>query len=72
MEEAQTTIQVLHGQKKKSGTERSKSWKFFNDMDEICGHRDIIHPSALLDSSLSPPQPSDANNEEDSIESELN
>ena len=56
--------------KRKSGTERSRSWKFFNDMDEICGHRDIINPSALLDSSLSPSQPSSANDDESAIECE--
>ena len=37
--------------RRRSGTERSKKGKFFDDLDEICGHRDIISPSSLFDSS---------------------
>ena len=37
--------------RRRSGTERSKKWKFYDDLDEICGHRDIISPSSLFDSS---------------------
>ncbi len=48
--------------KRKSGTERSKPWKFFDGMEEICGHRDIISPTALLDTSLSPPSKDDGDN----------
>jgi hypothetical protein len=49
--------------KRKSGTGRSRPWKFFDDMDDICGHRDIIHPAALLDTSESPP----AKNDDDGV-----
>ena len=34
-----------------SGTDRQKKRKFFDDLDEIWGHRDIISPSSLFDSS---------------------
>ena len=37
---------------KKSGTERRKKWKFFGEMDQICGHRDTSSPACLIDSSL--------------------
>ena len=34
--------------RRRSGHERSKRWKFFDDLDEICGHRDIISPRHYL------------------------
>ena len=49
--------------KRKSGTGKTKPWKFFDDMDQICGHRDIIHPTALLDTSLSQPLNNDDDND---------
>ena len=33
---------------KRSGTERRKKWKLFDDMNQICGHRDTSSPACLL------------------------
>ncbi|KAK2549546.1 hypothetical protein P5673_029931 [Acropora cervicornis] len=41
----------LHNQKQ-SGTERGKKWKFFDEMNEICGHRVTSTPVTVTDSSL--------------------
>ena len=41
-----------HDKQKRSGTERRKKWKFFDDMDQICGHRDTSSPTCLIDSGL--------------------
>ena len=38
--------------KRKSGTERGKNWKFFDAMNEVCGHRDTSSPACLFDSSM--------------------
>ena len=38
--------------RKRSGTERGKKWKFFDEMDEICGHRATSTPVTVIDSSL--------------------
>lgn len=38
--------------KKKSGTERRRKWKFFDAMDQVCGHRDTSSPACLFDSSM--------------------
>ena len=37
---------------KGSGTECGKKWKFFDEMNEICGHRAISTPVTVIDSSL--------------------
>ena len=37
---------------RRSGTECRKKWKFFNQMDEICGYRATSTPVLLIDSSL--------------------
>ena len=41
-----------HDKQKRSGTERRKKWKFFDDVDQICGHRDTSSPACLIDSGL--------------------
>ena len=38
--------------RKRSGTERGKKWKFFDEMNEICGHRATSTPVTVIDSSL--------------------
>ena len=38
--------------KNERGTERQKKWKFFDDMDQICVHRDTSSPACLIDSVL--------------------
>ena len=38
--------------KNERGTERRKKWKFFDDMDQICGQRDTFSPACLIDSGL--------------------
>jgi hypothetical protein len=38
--------------KKRSGTGRRKNWKFFEMMDQVCGHRDTTSPTCLFDSSM--------------------
>ena len=40
-----------HDKQKRSGTERQKKWKFFDEMDQACGHRDTSSPACLIDSS---------------------
>ena len=52
--------------KRESGRGKSKPWKFFDDMDQICGHRDIIHPTSLLDTSLSQP-PNNVDDDNDAL-----
>ena len=41
-----------HNNQRRSGTERRKKWKFFDEMDQICGHRDTSSPVCLIDSTL--------------------
>ena len=41
-----------HDKQKRSGTERRKKWKLFDDMDQICGHRETSSPACLNDSGL--------------------
>ena len=36
---------------RRSGTSRRKKWRYFDDIEAICGHRDNITPTVLLDSS---------------------
>ncbi|CAH3044597.1 unnamed protein product, partial [Pocillopora meandrina] len=35
----------------RSGTGRREKWRYFDDMQAICGHRDNITPTVLLESS---------------------
>ena len=37
---------------RRSGTEKRKKWKFFDEMDQACGNRDTSTPVSLVDSSL--------------------
>lgn len=46
------TIESIINKWKKLKQEWSKKWKFFDDLDKICGHWDIFFPSSLFDSSL--------------------
>ena len=46
------TIESIINKWKKLMQQWSKKWKFFDDLDEICGHWDILSPSSLFDSSL--------------------
>ena len=35
----------------RSGTGRREKWRYFDDMEAICGHRDNITPTVLQESS---------------------
>ena len=35
----------------RSGTGRREKWRYFDDMEAICGHQDNITPTVLLESS---------------------
>ena len=37
---------------RRSGTEKRKKWKFYDEMDQVCGNRATSTPVCLIDSSM--------------------